>query len=132
MRPRDILKIGILFSADGVWNGKQILDKEWAQKAVQPHIAISPATTGLSEDEFNNEYFGGFSGYHWRIDTVITPNGKKYQSYEATGNGGQIVLVVPDLDITAVFTGGNYRMGYIWGRWRNEIIGKYIIPSMVR
>jgi CubicO group peptidase (beta-lactamase class C family) len=70
----------------------------------------------LSDEEFANNYFAGGSGYHWRVDNVVTPDGKKYQSYEATGNGGQIVLVILELDITAVFTGGNYRMGYIWGR----------------
>jgi len=26
--------------------------------------------------------------------------------------------------------GVNYRMGYIWGRWRNDLIGDYIIPAL--
>jgi hypothetical protein len=26
---------------------------------------------------------------------------------------------VPELDLVVVFTGGNYRQGGIWGRWRD-------------
>lgn len=130
LRPRDILKLGQLFLDGGLWKGKRILDAKWAKKSITPHVPITPETTGLSDEEFLNTYFGGSSGYHWRIDQVITTEKKRYTSYEATGNGGQIVLVVPDLDLVAVFTGGNYRMGNIWGKWRNDLIGGHIIPAL--
>jgi hypothetical protein len=48
----------------------------------------------------------------------------------ATGNGGQVLIVAPDLDMVVVFTGGNYRQGGIWGRWGDEIIGAEIVPTM--
>ena len=83
----------------------------------------------MSEEDFNNNYFGGSQAYVWRLDTVRVDE-SSYASYEATGNGGQIVLVVPELDLVASFTGGNYRMGYVWGRWRNELVGRYIIPAL--
>ena len=129
MRPRDILKIGATYVAGGVWNGEQVFDKHWIEKSTMPKIEISPKTTGMSPDEFGNNYFGGSQAYVWRVDT-ITVGEKTYDSYEATGNGGQILVIVPALDLAAVFTGGNYGMGGIWGRWRNQIIGGHIIPAM--
>jgi hypothetical protein len=41
-----------------------------------------------------------------------------------------MLVVVPELDLAVVFTGGNYRMGSIWGRWRQQIIGDYLIPAL--
>ena len=129
MRPRDILKIGAMYLNDGVWNGQQITSPEWIETSTSPKIDISPETTGLTQDEFSNNYFGGQQAYVWRVDSV-TSGGKTYDSYEATGNGGQILLIVPELDLSVVFTGGNYRWGSIWGRWRNDIVGRHVIPAL--
>lgn len=129
MRPRDILKIGAVYTAGGMWNGRQIIDSDWITESITPKIDISPETTGLSPDEFGNSYFGGAQAYHWRADTIMA-NGETFKSYEATGNGGQILIIVPKLELSVVFTGGNYRMGGVWGRWRNELVGQHVIPAM--
>ncbi len=129
VRPRDILKIGAVYSAGGTWNGAQIIDEDWVEKSAKPQIDISPETTGMTPEDFNNNYFGGSQGYIWRVDSV-TVGERSYGSYEASGNGGQLLIVVPELDLSVVFTGGNYRMGGIWGRWRDNIIGGHIIPAM--
>ena len=34
-----------------------------------------------------------------------------YRDYEATGNGGQILIVVPELELTVAFAAGNYKQG---------------------
>ncbi len=129
MRPRDILKIGAMFAANGKWNGKQIIAEAWVKESTAPKIAISPETTGMSSEEFGNNYFGGSQAYIWRSDYVKSGE-TVYRTYEASGNGGQLLIVVPELDLAVGFTGGNYRMGGIWGRWRDQIIGGHIIPAM--
>lgn len=129
MRPRDILKIGAMFAADGIWNGEQIIDPAWVEESTTAVIDITPETTGMTPEDFGNSYFGGAVAYEWRVDEVRTGD-RTYESYEATGNGGQILLVVPDLDLVVLFMGGNYRQGGIWGRWRNEIVGGHIVPAM--
>ncbi|MEM8492821.1 MAG: serine hydrolase domain-containing protein [Pseudomonadota bacterium] len=131
LRPRDILKLGQIQLSDGEWNGTKVLAAGWIAASTQPRIDISPKTTGLTDDEFANNYFPGKQAYAWRVNDI--PVGDRvYSSFETTGNGGQIVLVIPDLDMSVVFTGGNYFMGYIWGRWRNEIVGQYLIPAINR
>jgi hypothetical protein len=54
------------------------------------------------------------------------------RDYMATGNGGQILLVIPKFDLVVVFTGANYRQVGIWGRWGDEIVNKQIIPAIRR
>ena len=129
MRPRDMLKVASMYANGGNWQGTQIIPAQWVSESTRPQIAINPDTTGLSEQVFNNNYFGGEQAYIWRVDNIVVDD-TTYQSYEATGNGGQMIVVVPELDLAAAFTGGNYFMGYVWGRWRQMILGDYIIRSM--
>ncbi|MEM8546988.1 MAG: serine hydrolase domain-containing protein, partial [Pseudomonadota bacterium] len=130
LRPRDILKLGAMYAAGGEWRGQRIVSGAWVTESTRARIDISPATTRLSQEAFNSNYFGGQQAYVWRRDVVNTA-GRTYASYEATGNGGQILLVVPELELAVVFTGGNYRWGSIWGRWRDEFVGAYVIPAIL-
>ena len=35
MRPRDMLKVGITYLQDGVWNGEQVIPTNWVDKVHQ-------------------------------------------------------------------------------------------------
>ena len=129
IRPRDLLKIGQAFLDGGVWNGRRIVDSAWVALSTAPHAEITPATTGLSADDFGNFYGEGVDGYAWHLGS-LRAGGRSYRTYAASGNGGQVLLVVPELELVAVFTGGNYMQGGIWGRWGQEIVGDQIIPAM--
>jgi CubicO group peptidase (beta-lactamase class C family) len=129
LRPRDLLKIGQAFLDGGVWNGRRIVDSVWVGISTAPRVEISPATTGLSPDDFGNFYGAGMDGYAWHLNS-LTSGGRTWTGYEASGNGGQLLIVMPELDLVVVFTGGNYGQGGIWGRWRQEIIGDIIVPAI--
>lgn len=129
LRPRDMLKIGAVHAAGGVWKEQRILASAWVKESTTPVVDITPETTGMTVESFQNSYFGGAAAYEWRIDRIRSGD-RDYSYYSATGNGGQMVLVVPELELAAVFMGGNYRQGGIWGRWPNEIIGGHIIPAL--
>lgn len=129
IRPRDILKVGAMYTAGGTWNGRQIIDPDWIKESTTPQFEVNPETTGMTPDEFQNNYFGGSQAYIWAVST-INADKHSYTAYQSSGNGGQLLIVVPELDLVVGITGGNYRMGGIWGRWRDQLVGKYIIPAM--
>jgi CubicO group peptidase (beta-lactamase class C family) len=131
VRPRDLLKVGRAYLDGGAWRGRRIVDAAWVTRSTAPRIHISPETTGLTPERFADGYGEGDDGYAWHLG-VMRSGERAYRLYTASGNGGQLLVVVPDLDLTFVFTGGNYRQGGIWSRWPYEIVGQEIVPSMSR
>lgn len=131
VRPRDLLKIGQAYLDGGVWRGRRIVDASWVKRSTVPYVKISPATTGLDPSQFGEFYFEGDDAYAWHLNGVRSGE-RTYYAYAATGNGGQLLIVVPEFDLVVVFTGGNYMQGGIWGRWGDEIVGGEVIPTIQR
>lgn len=129
MRPRDLLKVGQMYLDGGVWRGRRIVSEAWVERSTSPRIEITPETTGLSEEEFSNFYGRGVDGYAWHRYGVRVGD-RVVEEYEANGNGGQLLIVVPEYELVVVFTGANYMQGGIWSRWRDEIVGGVIIPAI--
>ena len=129
VRPRDLLKIGQLYVAGGTWNGKRIVSADWVKLSTTPYIQITPATTGLSEEEFSNNYALAADGFTWHLNELRAKD-RTYKEYEASGNGGQLVIVVPEAELTVTFTAGNYMQGGIWGRWRQDIVAEEILSLL--
>lgn len=116
MRPRDLLKLGQTYLGGGIWNGKRIVSKEWVRTSTAHQIR-----TGN----------GGSDGYGWHRNT-LTAGGREHQEYEANGNGGQFVMVVPDLDIVVAITAGNYMQYGVWRTFREELVPKYVLSATER
>ena len=88
---RDLAKFGYLYLKDGVWDGKRILPEGWTK------ASTSTLTT-------TNEKGIGY-GYQW---WTLQPTGAASRgAFLAWGYGGQLLIVVPELDLIAVFTGWN-------------------------
>ena len=129
LKPRDLLKVGQLYLDGGVWKGRRVVDAAWVKDSTAPRVEITPATTGLTAEQFGEFYGGGADAYAWHGFSVKSGD-RAYEGYQATGNGGQVLIVVPELDLVVVFTGGNYGQGGIWSRWGAETIGGQIIPTL--
>lgn len=109
---RDFMKLGQMILDDGKWQGRQIVSAEYARRS----------TSALVEIE------GHGYGYLWWV--VEYPfRGRTIRAFFAGGNGGQLVLGIPELDLLIGFYGGNYsdRAGLIP---QQEYIPKYILPSI--
>jgi CubicO group peptidase (beta-lactamase class C family) len=85
----DLAKIGQLFLKGGMWEGKLILSDSWIRDSVASHVAVG---------EGNWKY-----GYQWWLQSF--GSAPEDIAWEARGFGGQQLLVVPEYDMVAVFTG---------------------------
>lgn len=128
LRPRDFLKLGQTFLDGGVWNGHRVVSQAWATDSVAPHARISPATTGREGDAFRQVYWETDEGYAWhRLE--VRSGEHSYPAYLANGNGGQLLIVLPQFDLAVMFTAGNYQQG-LWNRERDDIVGGMIVPAI--
>ncbi|MFT6330582.1 MAG: CubicO group peptidase (beta-lactamase class C family) [Bermanella sp.] len=108
--PRDLIKLATLFKDGGKWKGKQIISESWIDKT-------------FDTDE-------GDYGYLWEHKYFIV-DGQKYNSYLASGNGGQKINIWPELDMITVFMGGNYNSYALYGKSTppNQMIPMYILKA---
>jgi hypothetical protein len=95
LRPRDMLKLGILFRQEGRWGDRQVISREWVRRSTAVHTQVG------------DQGYGYYWWHQWL--NVPTPAGRRrVDMVVATGNGGQKIYLVPSLDLIAVFTGGAY------------------------
>jgi CubicO group peptidase (beta-lactamase class C family) len=118
LRPRDMLKIGQLYLDGGKWQGRQILSKEWIDESFESYGRLEPI------DRNGNQY-----GYLWWHETYEVGD-RVIASVEARGNGGQYIFIVPELDIVAVITAGNYRGGLEMTRQSQRMFASYVLPAL--
>lgn len=121
MKPRDMMKFGITYLNDGVWNDEQLIPKPWVEKSKVPYgknhkINIPEEPSGRQ----------GYS-YSWWIKE-INVSGKQIRMFSAGGWGGQHIFVLPELEAVVVFTGGNYKTY----RPPFEILEDFILPALVK
>ena len=82
LRPQDMAKIGFLYLNKGLWDGKQIISSQWINVSTIKYI--------------DTDLLPGY-GYHW----WIVSSGM----YTSAGNKGQFIMVAPEKNLVAVFTG---------------------------
>jgi CubicO group peptidase (beta-lactamase class C family) len=119
LRPRDMLKFGVMYLNRGVWNGERIISQDWVAKSAEIYANNSGIKIPI-EDSGRNGY-----GYTWWISRV-GHSGAKTKMYRANGWGGQVIMVLPEKRIVVVFTGGNYTSkSHLF-----KIIEQFILPSV--
>lgn len=127
LRPRDSLKIGQLFLDDGKWNGRRIVSSSWVRLATMPHSEFDKGQEALTTGSPGVPTAVHRYGYGWHLFTAQSAIGP-LSEYMATGNGGQIIAVIPRLDMVVMFSGGNYN-NEGWRALVQEIIPQYVIPA---
>ncbi len=114
LSPMAMLRFGEMHRLGGVWNGKQILRRDWIETAWEPRT--------------RSPFSGDAYGYGWFISQA---GGRKF--VYARGYGGQMIYIVPSLELTVVVTSDPARparsQGYA-GQLRN-LLTQEIIPAAV-
>ena len=89
---RDFLKFGQLMLDGGTWRGRRILSREF----------IARETSTLVRINGQRDY-----GLLWWPQDIARQN-RKVHGFAALGNGGQIVMVFPELELVVATNGGSY------------------------
>ena len=106
---RDLAKLGYLYLNGGRWDGRQVIPADYVAASTHPHS--TPPPDGPAESY----------GYQW----WVTSQGG-HPSFLAVGYGGQLLQVVPDLDLVVVITSDA-------SQHRNDagaLVGQSIIPAV--
>ncbi|OJJ23939.1 hypothetical protein BKI52_06200 [marine bacterium AO1-C] len=116
LRPIDLAKFGQLVLNKGRWNNKQVIPAKWIETATTPHIKGNWPK--------NSDY-----GYLWRL-LERKVGGKKMKTIEAWGNGGQFLIIIPEVNVTITFTGGNYSLFPEMEDKPFALLNQYILPAI--
>jgi CubicO group peptidase (beta-lactamase class C family) len=96
LRTQDVAKLGFLWLHQGEWDGRQIISAEWVAAASQRRMS----GTGRPENY----------GYAWWISD---PEEEDIPFVQAAGVGGQLIKILPSLDMIFVTTGGGFETDQI-------------------
>jgi CubicO group peptidase (beta-lactamase class C family) len=117
MTMRDMAKLGQLTLQGGVWNGQQVIPQAWIEESVRQHVKL----------DFNQSWGKGYGYLWWLSDVQI--NGQRVHSFAASGAGGQVITVYPELDMVVVITGWNIDPD---NGEPFQIMERYILPAVVK
>ena len=117
MSTLDYARYGQLYQNKGKWKGKQLLSASWVAKTFTKQLPIGGR---------DNEYYGYL---FW--NKTFTINGKNYETFYCTGNGGSKIYVFKDIPLTVVITAKAY--GRPYGHPQvDKMMQEYILPAVIK
>jgi CubicO group peptidase (beta-lactamase class C family) len=108
LRPRDMIKFGMLYLNNGMWKGNQIIPQLWVSESLEKHSVVN-----------DTEY-----GYLWWRQ-YLNAGGQRRDGIAAKGNGGQRIYLFPQYNMIAVITGGSFNVDSS----SDLLLATYILPS---
>jgi CubicO group peptidase (beta-lactamase class C family) len=111
--PRDFLKLVQLMLDDGRWAGKPIMSRDWARTSGAAHRNLTRTQM-----------------YGWLWNSMeYMHGGRTVRGFFAGGNGGQIFMGIPELELAIAFTGGNYGDPASFTAQR-EYVPQWLLPAV--
>ncbi|HVY63545.1 MAG TPA: serine hydrolase [Gammaproteobacteria bacterium] len=107
---RDFGRFGLLYLADGVWNGERLLPEGWS-KYVSTLAPAQPAG-----------YFKGGPGYGAQFWVHNGREGLPDVAYAADGAGGQYAMIVPSANLVVVRRGLDVTSNFNIAKFSADVI----------
>ena len=111
----ELAKYGQLYQNKGKWKGKQILPKNWVEKSFSNYFP-------------DNQNHSGYGYLFWR--EIFEINGKTYEAYACSGNGGNKVYVFQNIPFVVVVTATAYNQPYAHSQVK-KMMSNYILPAVL-
>ncbi len=118
---RDLLKLGMLYNDSGIFNKNPVINSRWIEESLSNHIK-RPDLKNLGLED------GGYGFQFWTYE--LTVKSRDIKMVEAKGNGGQSIMICPDLNLILVMTAGNYGKGTN-NTTAYTIMKEYVLPSLL-
>jgi CubicO group peptidase (beta-lactamase class C family) len=106
---RDLAKFGYLYLNGGRWEGRQVVPADYVRASTQPQSKPPPSVPA-----------DGY-GYQWWTTSVAS-----HRSFFAAGFAGQLIQVIPDLDLMVVLTSDAEQERYD----AEFLVGETIVPAI--
>lgn len=116
-QPRDLAKLGQVMLEEGKWNGQQIISSAFVKKSFEKRFDIS-----------DNDPFAHGYGYMWYI-AEIEIKGQTIDYYYASGNGGNKIFIIPELNMVLTTMSSAYGTNY--GQRRSHAFLEAILNATV-
>ena len=115
---RDAAKLGVLYLNDGMFDGTQVVPSDWVHASLQ----TSPEGAYGNIGDFRNIGYG----YQWWSARI-----SDYDVNFAWGHGGQLIVLVDDLDLVVVVTADPFYLDHGGDSWPHEkasfeLVGRFI------
>jgi len=109
---RDFMKFGQLMLNGGTWDGRRILSRDFVAAASTPQYHLAKI----------------YYGYNWWMQDYPYKD-RTVRVVQALGAGGQILTVVPELDLVVSTYAGNYSSRVQIESGQNYV-ARHILPAV--
>ena len=99
---------------NGKWQGEQIVSQNWISEPTKIHSLLDPVKAAY--------------GYQWWVSWHKIGD-KKIKAIFASGSGSKFIYIIQEMDLVAVFTGGNFKMKNHYAPIK--MLEKYILKAIV-
>ncbi|MBK5298870.1 MAG: serine hydrolase [Vicinamibacteria bacterium] len=114
LRSRDLLTLGQLYLDDGRVGGKPIVSEAWVRESTSPQVQVDD---------------GVWYGYLWWLRNFES-GGVAHRTYGMNGNGGNKVLIFPDLDAVVVVTTTNFNVRGAH-QLTDKLVTEHVLPALL-
>lgn len=107
---RDLARLGLLYIADGCWRGARVLQEGWVAASTSVSLPLRAGSPSREP--------GDVQGWGWWLNRPVPELGQgvpwagvPQDAFWARGHWGQLLLVVPSLELVAVRFGDDRETG---------------------